>query len=71
MYNAINGISHVNLYNRHHSQDPEGVVILPFVRILVCVLTHVHLLTAPWTVAHQAPLSMGFSRQQSHSKTKF
>ena len=25
---------------------------------------HVHLLVTPWTVAHQAPLSMGFSRQE-------
>ena len=25
---------------------------------------HVHLLVIPWTVAHQAPLSMGFSRQE-------
>ena len=70
MYDAINAISPGNPYN-HHSQDTEGVMILPFVRILVCVLTHVQLLTTPWTVAHQAPLSMGFSRQQSHSKTKF
>ena len=26
-------------------------------------LTHVQLLVTPWTAAHQAPLSMGFSRQ--------
>ena len=26
-------------------------------------LSHVHLSAAPWTVAHQAPLSMGFPRQ--------
>ena len=29
-----------------------------------CVLSHVRLLVTPWTVAHQAPLSMGFSRQE-------
>ena len=28
-----------------------------------CVLSHVQLFATPWTVAHQAPLSMGFSRQ--------
>ena len=27
------------------------------------VLSHVQLLVTPWAVAHQAPLSMGFSRQ--------
>ena len=26
--------------------------------------SHVRLLAAPWTVAHQAPLSMGFFRQE-------
>ena len=30
----------------------------------VCVLSHVQLLESPWTVAHQAPLSVGFSRQE-------
>ena len=28
------------------------------------VLSHVQLFATPWTVAHQAPLSMGFSRQE-------
>ena len=27
-------------------------------------LSHVQLLAIPWTVAHQASLSMGFSRQE-------
>ena len=27
-------------------------------------LTRVRLFATPWTVAHQAPLSMGFSRQE-------
>ena len=30
-------------------------------------LSHVWLLATPWTAAHQAPLSMGFSRQESWS----
>ena len=29
-----------------------------------CILSHVWLFSAPWTVAHQAPLSMEFSRQE-------
>ena len=28
------------------------------------MLSHVLLFVAPWTVAYQAPLSMGFSRQE-------
>ena len=30
-------------------------------------LSHVRLFVTPWTVAHQAPLSMGFSRQERWS----
>ena len=34
--------------------------------VCVCarVLSHVQLFATPWTVAHQAPLSIGFSRQE-------
>ena len=32
--------------------------------VCVCVLSHVQLFVTPWTVAHQDPLSMGFSRQE-------
>ena len=31
------------------------------------MLSHVWLFATPWTVAHQAPLSMGFSRQEYQS----
>ena len=31
---------------------------------LCCLLSHVRLFATPWTAAHQAPLSMGFSRQE-------
>ena len=30
----------------------------------VCVLSYIRLCATPWTVAHQAPLSMEFSRQE-------
>ena len=33
----------------------------------VKLLSRVRLFATPWTVAHQAPLSMGFSRQESWS----
>ena len=39
-------------------------------RVCVCVcvrahmLSHVQLFAIPWTVAHQVPLFMGFSRQE-------
>ena len=36
-----------------------------------CMLNRVHLFATPWTVAHQAPLSMGFSRQEQWSGLPF
>ena len=35
------------------------------------VLSHVRLLVTPWTAAQQAPLSMGFPRQESWSGLTF
>ena len=40
-------------------------------RTYVCVLYHVWLFMTPWTVAHQAPLSMEFSRQGHWSGLPF
>ena len=34
-------------------------------------LSHARLCATPWTVAHQAPLSMGFSRQEYWSGLPF
>ena len=34
-------------------------------------LSHVQLLVTPWTVVHQAPLSVGFSRQEYWSGLPF
>ena len=36
-----------------------------------CMLSHVCPFAAPWTVAHQAPLSMGFSNQEYWSGLPF
>ena len=43
----------------------QGVKKLYYV-VVVCAqsLSHVQLFSTPWTVAHQAPLSMEFSRQE-------
>ena len=41
---------------------------------IACMLSHfshVQLFVTPWTVAHQAPLSMGFSRQEHWSRLPF
>ena len=43
------------------------------VHVCMCAqsLRCVHLFETPWTVAHQAPLSMGFSRQEYWSGLPF
>ena len=37
----------------------------------VCVLSHVRLFATTWTIAHQSPLSMEFSRQEYWSGLSF
>ena len=37
----------------------------------MCVLSHGQLFATPWTVPCQAPLSMGFSRQEYWSELPF
>ena len=39
--------------------------------VVLCVLNHVQLFVTPWTVAHQAPLSVEFSRQEYWSELPF
>ena len=39
--------------------------------VCVCVISHVQLFGTPWTVAHQAPLSMEFSSQEYWSGLLF
>ena len=43
------------------------------IRVCVCVwaLSHVQLLVTPWTITHQAPLSMRFPRQEYWSQLPF
>ena len=38
--------------------------VLLYVIYMQCVLIHVVLFVTPWTVAHQAPLSIGFTQQE-------
>ena len=44
-----------------------------FVLEFMCArsLNHVLLLLTPWTIAHQAPLSMGYPRQEHWSRLPF
>ena len=46
-------------------------IVLATVLENMCSLSHVRLFATPQTVAHQAPLSMGFSRQEDWSGLPF
>ena len=48
-------------------------IILYLLKVCVNVqlLSHVQLFETPWTVAHQAPLSMGFTKQDYWSELPF
>ena len=49
---------------RHQSSLCVCACVRVCVCLCTCTLSHVWLFATPWTVAHQAPLSMGFSRQE-------
>ena len=42
-----------------------------YVSVCLSHFSHVQLFATPWTVAHQAPLPMGFSRQEYWSELPF
>ena len=50
-------------WETNQPQMPQTCVYV----LCVSTLSPVQLFVTPWTVAHQAPLSMGFSRQESWS----
>ena len=54
------------LWNRYMDDPLEWGKGMKYLWVCVCtqLLSRVLLFATPWTVAHQAPLSMGFSRQE-------
>ena len=52
---------------QHRKSSHIGFILL----INTCVFSHIWLFVTPWTVAHQAPLSMGFPRQEYWSGLPF
>ena len=57
---GLRGKASLQMLTRNHDNLP-----------CACGLSHVQLSATPWTVAHQAPLSMGFSRQEYWSSLPF
>ena len=43
----------------------------PLLSVAACILSYVWLFATLWTIAHQAPLSMGFARQEYWSRSPF
>ena len=48
----------------HTRKEPKINQIWTLVCVRAQLLSHIRLSATPWTVAHQVPLSMGFSRQE-------
>ena len=57
-----------NINNLRYADDTtlmaESEEELKILLVKVKLLCHVRLLATPWTASYQAPLSMGFSRQE-------
>ena len=55
------------------SREEQLLTVICFIEsyMVVYLLSYVRLFAAPWTVAHQAPPSMGFSRQEYWSELPF
>ena len=62
-------ISSCSLWKCTENGEPEE--ILGYGWLCACILGRVWLFLTPWTVAHQAPLSMEFSRQEYWSGLPF
>ena len=68
-YMGSQGIGHDLLTNHTHAQLRSTVFIL--IPYLCLSLSHVRLFATPWTVTHQTPLSLEFSRQEYQSGLPF
>ena len=64
-------VENTNLEIQKAQQRIFIVKFLTQKKVKVKSLSRVRLFATPWTVAHQAPLSMGFSRQEYWSGLPF
>ena len=56
---------HVRTYKEHYQPGCSPMPWCPkFSAVVVQALSRVQLFAAPWTIAHQDPLSLGFPRQE-------
>ena len=58
--------------NTHtHTHTHTHTLLYMYIYGVACVFSHIKLFEIPWTLGHQAPLSMGFSRQECWSGLPF
>ena len=62
--NLLAQTSHRRLFQAAASASHANFCSASTLTLCACVLSHVWIFATLWTVAHQAPLSMGFSRQE-------
>ena len=60
-----------NIFHANGRQKKAGVAILISDKVKVKLLSHVRLFATLWTLAYQAPPSMGFSKQEYWSGLHF
>ena len=65
-WNSQNSLEKEEQIWRHHVQWFQTMLLL-----LLSCFSHVRLCATPWTAAHQAPPSLGFSRQSHWSGLPF
>ena len=57
--------------DRHREENQEAKKTLETLLLLLSRFSRVRLCATPWTAAHQAPPSLGFSRQEHWSGLPF
>ena len=68
---ALGTLKEKGISNQNGGKTKRTVCEAENVIWCVCGLSHGRLFATPWTVAHQAPLSRGFSRQEYWSGLPF
>ena len=64
-------LCHLKMKTANKQLEASLLLILMKVKVKVKSLSLVRLFATPWTVAYQAPPSMGFSRQEHWSRFPF
>ena len=63
-YNCYKELYKIGTIITHFTDENTEVYTTCVCECVYCMLSHVQLSVTPWTVAHQTPLSIAFSRQE-------